>query len=166
MTALGYFLKGIDKLSEWTCKISSLTLILLIGTVVYETLQRRFFNVAVFWAVDFSWMLWTFISMMGLAWAQLKGEHAGIDVITKSLSPRMKAWLDLICYALLGFFFLTYTLLVWLNETRSIWRFRLTFPPPSCVTMAVITAGIGLLLLQCVAKFIRDLVFVITGKRV
>jgi TRAP-type mannitol/chloroaromatic compound transport system permease small subunit len=166
MTALRYFLKGIDTLSEWTCKISSLTIVLLIGVVVYQVLLRKVFHTAAGWTFPVSWMLWTFISVMALAWAQLKGEHVGIDVISEHLPPRVSATLELVLYAFLCFFFLAFTLLVWFDVTRSAWRFRLMLPPPSCVIMAAITTGIGLLLLQCVAKFIRDLVFVITGKRV
>jgi TRAP-type mannitol/chloroaromatic compound transport system permease small subunit len=166
MTALGYFLKGIDKLSEWTCKISSLTLILLMGVVIYNVLLRKVFHTSVDWTFPVTWMLWAFISVMALAWTQVKGEHISIDIIPQRLPPRIRAALDLILYALLCFFFLTFTVLVWFDKTHSAWRFRLMLPPPTCVIMAAITAGIGLLLLQCVAKFMRDLVFVIKGKRV
>lgn len=164
MAGLRFFLKSIDKLGEWTCKISSLTLMLLIGVVIYEVVLRRVFRTSVAWTSQVSWMLWTFISVMSLAWTQLKGEHIAIDVMTRHLSPRMRAALDLICYAFLCFFFLTYMLLLWIDQT--VWRFKLVFPPPMSFIMAAITVGIGLLLLQCLAKFIRDLVFVITGRQV
>jgi TRAP-type mannitol/chloroaromatic compound transport system permease small subunit len=165
MKALSYFLKGIDKLSEWTCKVSSLTLILLIGVVIYNVLLRRVFHSSIDWPFQMSWMLWAFISVMALAWAQAKGEHISMDIITQRFHPRVRAALDSVLYALLCFFFLTFTFLVW-YETHHTWRFRLVLPPPTSFTQAAVTVGIGLLLLQCLAKFVRDLVFAITGKRV
>lgn len=87
MRALGYVLKGIDKLSEWTCKVSSLSLMLLIGVVIYNVLLRKVLHSAVSWPFQVSWMLWAFISVMALAWAQLKGEHISMDIITQRFPP-------------------------------------------------------------------------------
>lgn len=165
MRGLGYFLKGIDKLSEWTCKVSSLSLILLIGVVIYNVLLRRVFHSSVGWPFQVSWMLWAFISVMALAWAQLKGEHISMDIITQRFHPRVRAAVDSVLYALLCFFFLAFTFLVW-YEKHHAWRFRLMLPPPMSFIQLAITVGIGLLLLQCLAKFIRDLVLAITGKQV
>lgn len=77
----------------------------------------------------------------------------------------MRAALDSTLYALLCFFFLTFTFLVWYGK-HGAWRFRLMLPPPTSFIQLAITVGIGLLLLQCLAKFIRDLVLAITGKQV
>jgi TRAP-type C4-dicarboxylate transport system permease small subunit len=165
LKGLGYFLKAIDKVSEWTCKISSLSLIILIGVVIYQVLLRRVFHAGVDWSYTTTWMLWAFISVMALAWTQLKGEHIGIDIIPQRLPPRIRAALDMFLYALLCFFFLAFTFMEWYGTHRG-WRFRLVLPPPTSFILASITVGIGLLFLQCVARFIRNLVFAITGKEV
>lgn len=168
MKTLRAILNGIDLLNEKVGKIAAWSLILIIAIVGYDVLMRRVLKAPTEWGFDVTYMLWGFLFMMAAAWTMQTGGHISIDIVINCFSPKTRAFLDLIFYPLLCFPFLGVLLIKSIEFAAASWAIKETalspWYPPLYPLKTVIPIGVFLLLLQCIAKFIRDLAFVIKGK--
>jgi len=152
-------LKVIDLISEWTGKFCAFLVVLLSFIVGCEVIARYFFDRPTLWATETSAMVFGAYVILGGAYTlSIKG-HVKMDIISQHLSFRKKAFTDIITF---WFFALFCVVLVWkgwdrawyalLNMERSgsLWN-PFIFP-----IKMVLPIGASLLLLQGIAKFIRD----------
>ena len=157
----------IDLLSEWTGKVSSFLIIALSLVVGFEVVARYLFKHPTIWAPEISTMVFGAYIILGGAYTlHIKG-HANMDLIYERISPRKKALLDVITFWFFAFFCVV---LVWkggatswraletLEHSGSIWN------PPVYPIKMVLPVGAGLLLLQGIAKFIRDVITLVRGE--
>lgn len=162
-------LRVIDCINEQTGRLVRWFAVAMILFLTYEVMARYGFNAPTQWAHVMTRMFMGALIALGWGWVHLHRGHVSIDVLYRHLSPRAQAITDVTCAVL--FFFpllilLVYTSSSWLidswelNEkwTVSFWR------PPITPSRAVILIGFLLLLFQGIAKFVRDLYFVIRGK--
>jgi TRAP-type mannitol/chloroaromatic compound transport system permease small subunit len=161
-------LNGIDAISEWTGKACAMLLFPLAGGMFYSVIMRYFFNAPPIWSFDISVFLYGGMSILAGAYALRHRTHVRVDIIYERFSPRTQAILDVITA---GVFFLLMVFVVqqafemalyaWqFNEhTKTTWA-AVTYPVKGVAFIAAI-----LLLLQGLAKFIRDLFFAVTGRR-
>jgi TRAP-type mannitol/chloroaromatic compound transport system permease small subunit len=156
-------LRVIDSISEWSGKIISFIIIIsIIFTVYYITL--RYLNLRSPWSqtLTVGKVALAYI-VLGAAYIMRTKSHINVDVLYNRFSLRIRGIIDVFTSSL---FFLFAAALLWkaIEETLEI-RFstRLLLPPYWPVSLIVVI-GVSLLLLQGLAKFIRDLVIVITGK--
>lgn len=163
MRKLKSVLRVIDSISEWSGKIISFIIIIsIIFTVYYITL--RYLNVRSPWSqtLTVGKVALAYI-VLGAAYIMRTKSHINVDVLYNRFSLRIRGMIDVFTSSL---FFLFAAALLWkaIEETLEI-RFstRLLLPPYWPVSLIVVI-GVSLLLLQGLAKFIRDLVIVITGK--
>jgi TRAP-type mannitol/chloroaromatic compound transport system permease small subunit len=108
------------------------------------------------------------IYVMAAAWALLDGRHVKIDMVYERLSTRGKALLDSFTFV---FFALYIGMMLWAT-TKYAWRSVAILEmsdspwrPPLWPMKVFLTLGVLLILLQGIAKFIRDLHFALTGKK-
>jgi TRAP-type mannitol/chloroaromatic compound transport system permease small subunit len=157
----------IDGISIWFGKTSAWLTLPVIFVVAYEIIARYVFHRPTIWAVETMIYGCAIIYVMAAAWALLEGRHVKIDMLYERFSPRGRAVLDSFTFL---FFLLYLGMMLWatskfaynstiiFEESDSPWR------PPLWPMKVFMALGILLVLLQGIAKFIRDLHLAITGK--
>jgi TRAP-type mannitol/chloroaromatic compound transport system permease small subunit len=160
-------LRFIDLVSEWSGRAVSYLLFFLALIVGYDVVLRYVFNSPTRWAYELSVMFFGTFVLLGGAYTALKNGHVNMDVVYGLFSLRIRALLDVITF-FVAFAFVG--VLVWkgwetawesikiLEEDSTLWG------PPIYPFRTMLPLGAFLLLLQLIAKFIRDLITLITGK--
>jgi TRAP-type mannitol/chloroaromatic compound transport system permease small subunit len=158
---------SIEWISLWAGKLSAYLTLPVIFVVSYEIVARYVFHRPTIWAVETMIYGCAVIYVMAAAWALLDGRHVKIDMVYEKFSPRRRAVLDCITFV---FFALYIGMMVWAT-TKYAWRSVAILEmsdspwrPPLWPMKVFLAVGVFLILLQGVAKFIRDLHFALTGK--
>lgn len=161
------FVLTVDFITDWTGKIVSLLLVPMCLLLAFEVIMRYGFNSPTRFSHELSTFLFGGIGMLGGAYTYLYKGHVTLDIIYGRLTSRKKALLDIITSPLFFFFCIA---LIWegwnmaygslmLNEhTSTPWG------PPLYPLKFIIPIASLLLFFQGVAKLIRDVFTVITGK--
>ena len=161
------FLSAIDSISEWSGKIFAFVVVAATLVVVYAVVMRYVFNAPRIWGLELTIYLCAATYMIGGAYALLYGAHVKVDIFYRRWTPRVRAIVDMITAL---FFFAGVGLMLWVGAEWTakaiikgatsgsiwdpiIWPMRLLIP-----------LGSFLLLLQGVAKFIRDFNVARTGE--
>jgi len=156
-----------DGLSEWTGRIMSWVLILIIGIVLYEVIVRYIFSKPTVWAVESSTMLHGVLLLFGGVYALVKKAHVNMDLFYAKWSPRTQAIVNVITFPLV---FILFMVMLWqltaygieslkiLEHSRTPWR------PPVYHHKIVLSLAVLLILLQGLADFIRNLTLAVTGE--
>lgn len=166
MKRLRLAIRVIDLASVWMGKIVSFWALAMMFAIVYEVGARYFLHRPTIWVEETSQFLLTGYFLLGGASCLYFGGHVKMDLVYQKLSLRKKAILDVV---MAFFFFFLMFILIWqgwnifwealtlMQRTNSAWN-PLTFP-------VKMTAPVGcfLLLLQGLAKFIRNLITAITA---
>jgi TRAP-type mannitol/chloroaromatic compound transport system permease small subunit len=157
----------IDLLSEWTGKGCSFLIIALSFIEGFEVVARYVFKRPTIWAHETSSMIFGAYIIFGGAYTLYLSGHVNMDLIYVRTSPRGRALLDVITFWLFALFCVV---LVWkggetswraletLEHSGSIWN------PPMYPIRVVLPTGACLLLLQGIAKFVRDVMTLVGGK--
>jgi TRAP-type mannitol/chloroaromatic compound transport system permease small subunit len=162
------FLRIIDTISDWSGKIICLLVIPMIAIIVYDAVARYAFNAPTNWAYETVTFLFAGLGILGGAYVLYRRAHVGMDIIYSRLSPRQQAILDLLTSF---FFFLFCSILLWKGAEYAWTSLKLretttsAFAPPLYVIKMTIPVGAFLIILQGLAKFIRDLRTAIVGSR-
>lgn len=152
-------LKYVDALSEWTGKAVSFFIPLLSMIVAYEVGARYLFGRPTLWVHEMTDMLFGTSIIIGGAYTFYHGGHVNMDVIYGRFSPRTKAILDLIT----SFFTFSFLFILIWKGGQTAWKSLITlerdstqWAPPVYPIRLMLVLGAILLLLQVLAKFIRD----------
>ena len=160
------FLSVIDKLNEWSGRIFSFLAVVATFLVTAEVVMRYVLKAPTIWSLELTIYLFGAMYMVGGAYAQLLGAHVKVDALYGRWTSRVRAIADLLTAP---FFFLALGLLAWVGlqftlksivgaeTSHSIWS------PPIWPARLFIPLGSFLLLLQGLAKFIRDFRVARTG---
>jgi TRAP-type mannitol/chloroaromatic compound transport system permease small subunit len=97
------YLLAIDHISIFVGKFFGWTVVLLTGVVCYEVFMRYVMNNPTTWAYDFGYILYGTLFIMAGAYALATNAHVRADVITRLLSIRKQALIQVVLYPL--FFF-------------------------------------------------------------
>jgi TRAP-type mannitol/chloroaromatic compound transport system permease small subunit len=160
-------LKGIDALSVWSGKIFSMLVLPIIVLETGESLLRYVFQKPTDWSWELAAMLFGAFFMMGGAWVLKENNHVRTDVFYNNLSKKWKAWFDLFFFTTI--FFVFAGVMVWkmgANAIYSVGILETTFSmwaPPLYPLKVIFAFAYILLLLQGIAKWLRDLVYVTKG---
>lgn len=161
-----YFVRLVDSINEWVGKFTSYLVLFMIAIIIYEIFVRYFLDRPTIWVHEKSSFIFGVSIMLGGGYALLYRAHVNMDIIYNRFSPRGKAILDLITSVL---FFSFALVLVWmggefaLNSLKVLETSSTTWDPPIYPIKLTIPIGGGLLLLQGLSKFIRDLSIAIKG---
>ncbi len=161
------FLRAIDLLNEKTGKGVSYLIIFLLMVIIYEIICRYIFNNPTIWAHETSQMIYgAYVILLG-GYVLQRGGHVNVEILYGRFSSRQKAIIDLFTW-LLFFYFCG---LLFIKGSEMAWdsfKVRETeptaFAPPVYPIKMTIPIGAFLLLLQGLAKFIRDLRLAFSGK--
>jgi len=161
MQKLNSVLCFIDRISEWSGKIVSFLILCSIIVVLTEVVMRYFFNNPTIWGWEMSLFLFGGAVMLGGAYTLLHGSHVKMDVLYVRLSTRGRAILDIVTFAVFLFFVV---ILIWKSGHMAVKSFEImektesAWGPIIWPARITITVGAFLLLLQGMAKFIRDII--------
>jgi len=132
----------------------------------YEVISRFVFDAPTVWAHKITAQVFGFYSIMAGGYVLLNKAHIRVDVFFNRLSSKGKAIADLCTFT---FAFLFVGALLFRASSfawESIKLMEHTYPPFPLLTFPLKSSmilGISLLLLQLIAKYIRDLYLAITG---
>lgn len=158
----------IDRLSEGAGALGKWFAFLLVLIGSYEAISRHFFDAPTIWAYDSMCMAGGVIYLLGSSYTHLKDSHTRVDILYSHLPPRAQAALNIVC-ALIFFFPLMVVMLdMAINWAVRAWRihevmFTSFWYPPAGPYRTIFAIGLLLLVLQSVAKFIRDVYFLVRG---
>jgi len=113
--------------------------------------------------IELQWYMFSLVFLLGGAYTLLKDEHVRVDVIYARLSPRKKAWIDLLGTL---FFLIPFTILVlsvgWPIVMASFHEHEMSPDPgglPRYPIKAALLVGFFLLLLQGISEAIKKAAF-------
>ncbi len=162
------FLHTIDQVSEWSGKIFSFFLLVTMVIIGFEVIMRMF-NKPQIWVFDVTLYTAGIVYVVGGAYTHLKNRHVRMDVLFDRLSPRIQALLDLLT---LPGFIIFCGVLLWLGAIRGWESFLMneklytSWMPIVWPVRLMIPVGGLLILLQGLAKAIRDFHMVVKGVRI
>lgn len=161
------FLHTIDQISEWSGKIFSYLLLVTMLIIGFEVIMRMFDKPQI-WVFDITLYTAGIVYVVGGAYTHLKNRHVRMDVLFDRLSPRTQSLLDLIT---LPGFVIFCGVLLWLGAIRGWESFLMneklytSLMPIVWPVRLMIPVGGLLILLQGLAKAIRDFHMVVKGER-
>ncbi len=171
MSSLLKLLKFIDWLSEKSGAVGKWFALLLVLIGSFETIARHFFNAPTIWAYDSMCMAGGVIYMLGASYNYLHNSHTRVDLFYSQATPRKQALIDVI-----GSLFLFFPLMIIMFKLSVTWAvkawkinevmFNSFWYPPAAPYRTIFAIGLFLLILQGIARFIRDLHFVIRGEKI
>jgi len=156
----------IDNISKWTGRVVSFLIVVLTSLICLEVVARYLLNRPTIWVHETSAMLMGAYIIFGGAYTLYTGGHVNMDVVYGRLLPKNKALIDVITF---WFFLLFCGGLLWmggdsawralrnLEHSGSLWN------PPIYPFKLILPIGVFLLLLQGLAKFVRDAITIVTG---
>lgn len=157
----------VDYVNDRLGRILSLGILLIFGLLVLEVALRYLFNSPTVWANELTQMMFgAYVVLSGghLLWC---GGHVNVDIIYSRLSPKAKAWMDVLTSSV--FFAFSVMLLYYGGslalESLARWEHSQSpWNPPIYPVKLTIPLGALLVLLQGTAKLVRD-ILVLAGKR-
>ncbi len=158
---------GIDALNDRTGKIASFLMPLLIIFETYEVISRYMFGHPTIWITELSAMIFGTFILLGGGYTLRHGAHANMDILYGTLPKRGKALMDLITF----FLFLAFVGILFWQGGQMAWRSvamlehdSTEWAPPLYYFKMTLPIGAGLLLLQGLAKFLKDLIILVKGE--
>ena len=139
--------------------------------LVYDVaIARPVLNSPTIWSYDITYMLCGSMFMLASAHVLRIGGHIRIDFLYERFSPRRKAIIDLIFYAVI---FLPLTVVLVIYSTGWVWtswQWKEVLPPeptlwqgPLYPFKTVLPVALFLLVIPGIAEFIRNLAVVVKG---
>lgn len=166
MRVISAFLRLVDGLNDWLGRILSYFVLVMFVLVISEVVRRYLFNSPTVWGQELTQLLFgMYVFLSGghiLRW----GGHVNVDIIYTKLGVRTRALLDIITSVL---FFLFCGMLLFYGgefarESMAFWEHSISaWGPPLWPFKLMIPVGAGLLVLQGIAKLIRDIQTLATG---
>ena len=152
----------IDYLNETVGRgVSWLTTVLVL-VIGYDVAARYLFNTSSAGIVELEWHLFSFIFLLGAAYALKHDRHVRVDVFYQNFTARQQAWVNLVGTLLFLLPFCCITLIESWQFTVNAWRIQEGSPDPGglparYIVKAAIPIGFLLLLLQALSLLFTSL---------
>lgn len=171
MTILKKILKVIDSMSEMSGSIGKWFAFLLVLVGSYDAVSRHFFNSPTIWAYDVLCMAGGIVYMLGASYDFKHDAHTRVDIIYGSLSKKAQSIINIICSLILFFPLMITMFVLAVQWSIKAWvggevMFTSFWYPPAAPYRTIFALGILLMLLQALAKLIRDVYFLIGGEEI
>lgn len=148
--------RAIDRLNETVGRSVAWLTTALVLVIGYDVAARYLFNTSSAGVVELEWHLFSFIFLLGAAYALKNDRHVRVDVFYQSFTARQQAWVNLVG-TLLFLLPFCYVILVesW-QFTLNAWSMQEGSPDPGglparYLVKAAIPIGFLLLLLQALS---------------
>jgi TRAP-type mannitol/chloroaromatic compound transport system permease small subunit len=169
MNRLTAILNAVDTINDWVGKALSLGVLFMFGLVLIEVIRRYFLNSPTVWGNELTQLVFGVYTVLAGGYVLKWGGHVNVDIFYGRFSTRGRAIVDIITFFL--FFIFCGMLLIYggslaweslsrLEHSQSAWN------PPLYPVKLMIPTGAFLLMIQGIAKLVRDIVTVVTGGRI
>lgn len=166
MRAVRLAVQAIEALNGVVGRVTAVSLLGLIGLVVWEVFMRYALQAPTTWGNELVGYIFAGYILLGGGYTLLHRDHVAMDIVYARLGRRTQAVLDVLTAA-----FVTIYCVVLLRETGVMaleaWetgqRANSDWGPPLFPIYLVLPVGAALILLQAVAKLLRDLHLAFTG---
>ena len=153
--------RGIDRFNDVTGRLVALMILPLLFVVMYEVVARKVFHSPTTWGFELTVYIYGAHFMLGMAYTLLLDRHVRIDVLVMLLPNRIQLWLRVITFVIIFVPFvgaLTYASVVFAAHSWATHEHSWTaWKPPLYPFKTVMPVAMGMLLVQGVANFIRDI---------
>ena len=157
-------LKQIDKFTEYSGRIISWLILLLVLLTCYDVFMRYLFNSGTVALQELEWHLFALIFLLGGAYTLKHDDHVRVDVIfnSKHLNDRQRAWINIVgMLVFLTPFCILILISAWPFVQNAFW-YQEGSPDPGglpyrFVIKSSILIGFGLLLIQGFAELLRNI---------
>lgn len=155
-------LSSIDKINDITGRVVSLGILPIFGLLALEVALRYLFNSPTVWANELTQMIFgAYVVLSGghLLWC---GGHVNVDILYGRLSPRQRAWMDVMTSSVFFAFclmMLYYGGSLALDSLSRLERSQSPWNPPLYLVKLTIPVGALLVLIQGIAKLARDILY-------
>jgi TRAP-type mannitol/chloroaromatic compound transport system permease small subunit len=162
------FVEFVDRFSKRTGEIIAPAALIFMVMLLIEIVARYILNSPTKWAHEISAMFFGAQFMLGGAYCLWSGGMVNVEILHNRLSIRAQAALDLFLIAIPIFFCV---ILIWRggafawDSIRELEYSQSLLRPPLYPLRAVIPISAFLLLMQIMAKFVRDLYLALTGEK-
>ena len=166
MQLLLRIVKAIDAISNLVGNACMWLVFILMLVMVFEVVMRYVFTAPTIWGMELSGYLMLLFVALGGAFVLQQDGHISVDIVYSHLSKRAQAVMNVLT-SVLFFVFLYYFFILAAKQaivaTESLYTSGTIWNPPIWPINILVAVGIGLVMLQGIAKFIRDLVMAATG---
>lgn len=166
MKVIEWIVRAIDGLNNWVGNCTSWLSSLLVLVVCYDVFTRYFLRKSSVAVQELEWHIFAVLFLVAAAYTLKEDSHVRVDVFYTLLSPRGKAWVNLI--GSLVFLIPFAILIIWTSKgfINMSWAIQETSPDPGglpfrYVLKAMIPLGFSLVLLQGISLALRSFCTVI-----
>ena len=155
-----YYVNTIDYISLKTGRATMYLVFVMMFILILSFVTRNIINIPLIWIIEMAQFVMTGYYLLGGGYSMLTDDHVRMDLIYSKLKDKTKALLDSLTSVFLIFYLvvlfygsissLTYTI-----ETNQ--RLFTAWAPYVWPIKSIMTFGIGLMLLQSIAIFFKDL---------
>ncbi len=93
--------RWIDALNFWVGRFVSWVTLLVVLVVFVDVVMRYAFRTTYVFTQEMEWHLFSFIFLMGAGYTLLKDGHVRVDIFYQRISPKARAWINLMGVLLL-----------------------------------------------------------------
>lgn len=137
------------------------------GLLMVEVIRRYIFNSPTVWGNELTQMMFGVYVVLPAGYILVSGGHVNVDILSSRLSPQKQALLDIISsflfFIFTGFLVFYGSSLAW-ESVSMLETSQTAWDVPIYPIKLMIPLGAVLLLIQGIAKLIRDIVLFITGE--
>lgn len=155
-----WYVRVVDRIGLAAGVVAMALTFVLLGILVESSAARLIFGVSHIWSVEMAMFTMTAYYLLGGALSEQDKYHVRMDLIYSRLSPRTQAILDCITGPLV-IFYLVVLFIGAVSNTHWAWVNKQVnfspWAPPMTPIKVIMTIGIGLMVLQVIATFFRDL---------
>ena len=158
------YVRGVDAMNRAVGKVAMYGVFVMMGVLLFASVSRYVFNIPFLWVIEMAQFLMAAYYLLGGAYSLQMESHVRMDVFYERWKPRTRAFWDSITafclvfyliYLLRGGFSSTAYALQYGQKNYSAWA------PLMWPIKMIMTVGIGLMLLQAISVFFKDLARVI-----
>ena len=154
------FVKSVEAVNMVVGKFSMYLVFAMGGILLFESVSRTIFNLPHIWAVEVAQFVMAAYYLLGGGYSMIIDGHVRMDLLYGRWSKQRKAIADLITGPILIFY-----MVVLLIGSISSLQYAIEYKqksytpwgPPLVPIKVVMTLGILLMLLQCIAEWFKDL---------
>ena len=167
MRALSRVLRFIDSMNDKQGRFVSLFVLIVAAMFCWEVLLRGVFTAPTIWVHEGTQYFFGIYFMLGGAYALLHRSHVNVEIVYSRFSPRIRAIADIVT-AILFFAFvgvMLYTgMQLAIKSVMQVEHSQTPWGPPIYPLKITLVVGAILVLLQGLAKLIRNVGIAIRGR--